>query len=633
MNSSSQPAESTAQRRALLDIQRELQRMLDQLLKAEAAAGEQIAAVAPECADSARNLVHYLALRSHDLRGLQNRLAELGLSSLGRCEANVRASIEAVMQMVAMALGAATEPCGAAVVRNGDERLREHAERLLGPAPLERETRIMVTMPDTAAHNERFVADLVHGGMDLMRINCAHDDADDWKAMIRALRRAEAGNGRVCRLLMDLGGPKLRTADIAPGPAVLRLRPQRDELGRVTQPAAAWLVPNGRPTGASPSAEALRVVDELPCIPVHGRLSAFKAGDTLHCKDARGAQRRLQVVGSSAVGLRVESSKTCYVLPGAVLHGDDDNTLTVGDLPARPGALALNPGDLLWLHASSAVGGGAASLPMTDDRGGLHVGCTLPEALRALAPGQPVWFDDGRIGGIAELRQADAVGVRITRARAGARLRADKGINLPETPIAIPALTAADIEDLQVVAAHADLVALSFASRADDIDALIDAMRTLPRRPAIVIKVETRAGFANLPSMLLAAMRAGPCAVMIARGDLAVECGFERLAEVQEELLWLCEAAHMPAIWATQVLDTLAREGLPSRAEITDAAMGRRAECVMLNKGPHIIEALRVLDDILRRMQAHQRKKSARLRPLAVAERYLRSLRESDSGG
>jgi pyruvate kinase len=103
---------------------------------------------------------------------------------------------------------------------------------------------------------------------------------------------------------------------------------------------------------------------------------------------------------------------------------------------------------------------------------------------------------------------------------------------------------------------------------------------------------------------------------MIARGDLAVECGYERLAEVQEELLWVCEAAHVPVVWATQVLESLAKGGMPSRAEITDAAMGERAECVMLNKGPYIHDAVRVLDDILRRMEAHQSKKTAMLRPL-----------------
>ena len=140
------------------------------------------------------------------------------------------------------------------------------------------------------------------------------------------------------------------------------------------------------------------------------------------------------------------------------------------------------------------------------------------------------------------------------------------------------------------------------------------------RPPGILLKIETQHGREQLPRLLLAAMRTAPVGVMIARGDLAVECGYERLAEVQEEILWLCEAAHVPVVWATQVLESLAKTGTPSRAEITDAAMGERAECVMLNKGPYILEAVTALDDILRRMQEHQHKKSAMLRRLHISE-------------
>jgi pyruvate kinase len=132
----------------------------------------------------------------------------------------------------------------------------------------------------------------------------------------------------------------------------------------------------------------------------------------------------------------------------------------------------------------------------------------------------------------------------------------------------------------------------------------------------IVLKIETQRAFEHLPEMLLAAMSGAVAGVMIARGDLAVECGYERMAEVQEEILWACEAAHLPVIWATQVLETLAKTGLPSRAEITDAAMGERAECVMLNKGPHIVDAIHTLDSILVRMQSHQSKKRPLLRAL-----------------
>ena len=137
----------------------------------------------------------------------------------------------------------------------------------------------------------------------------------------------------------------------------------------------------------------------------------------------------------------------------------------------------------------------------------------------------------------------------------------------------------------------------------------------------MILKIETRRAFEHLPGMLLAALgNERPAGVMIARGDLAVECGYERLAEVQEEILWLCQAAHVPVIWATQVLDSLAKTGRPSRAEITDAAMGVRTECVMLNKGPRIIEAISVLDDILRRMEQHHRKKRSLLPRLRTSD-------------
>src|SRR5262249_22471168 len=86
------------------------------------------------------------------------------------------------------------------------------------------------------------------------------------------------------------------------------------------------------------------------------------------------------------------------------------------------------------------------------------------------------------------------------------------------------------------------------------------------------------------------------------------------------------EAAHLPVNWATEVLKSLAKKGQPSRAEITDAAMGERAECVMLNKGPHIVAEVSALDNILRRMQGHQSKKSPRLRKL-----HLNAKRETEA--
>jgi pyruvate kinase len=287
------------------------------------------------------------------------------------------------------------------------------------------------------------------------------------------------------------------------------------------------------------------------------------------------------------------------------------------NLPPRENAIFLQQGELLILSRDQKPGRVA-----TYDHSGqiltpAVIGCTIPELFTDVQPGEPIWFDDGKIGGIVEKVEETRVHVRITHTRIrGETLQSEKGINLPESLLHLAAITAKDVEDLSFVAQHADVVELSFANTVEDVESLQQQLTRFGSQAAIVLKIETRRGFLNLAEMLLTAMRSPCCGVMIARGDLAVECGFERLAEVQEEILWICEAAHVPVIWATQVLENLAKEGIPSRAEITDAAMGHRAECVMLNKGPHVISAVRVLDNILQRMDAHQTKKRSMLREL-----------------
>ena len=235
--------------------------------------------------------------------------------------------------------------------------------------------------------------------------------------------------------------------------------------------------------------------------------------------------------------------------------------------------------------------------------------------------GTRVWIDDGKIGAKIESLLPDGVLLRITHARPkGEKLRADKGINFPDSSLNLCPLTSKDRQDLDFVAAHADLIGYSFVQQATDIELLqLELQARLGatwRTPAIIAKIETPEAVRNLPELIVRAAGKQPFGVMIARGDLAVEIGYQRLAEMQEEILWLCEAAHVPVIWATQVLENLVKKGIPSRAEITDAAMAERAECVMLNKGAYIAEAVTILDDVLTRMQAHQLKKTPQLRAL-----------------
>ncbi|HXS19372.1 MAG TPA: pyruvate kinase, partial [Polyangiaceae bacterium] len=91
------------------------------------------------------------------------------------------------------------------------------------------------------------------------------------------------------------------------------------------------------------------------------------------------------------------------------------------------------------------------------------------------------------------------------------------------------------------------------------------------------------------------------------------------LAEVQEEILWMCEAAHAPVILATQVLERMTTEGQPTRAEVIDAAMSARAECVLLQRGPYVVQAVQFLNNVLSRMEQHQSKTRPLLRPLTIA--------------
>jgi pyruvate kinase len=247
-----------------------------------------------------------------------------------------------------------------------------------------------------------------------------------------------------------------------------------------------------------------------------------------------------------------------------------------------------------------------------------RIGCTLPAAFEAARPGHHVVLDDGRLAGVVEHVRPGEIDLRIvTASPRGSKLHAEKGINIPEADLPTDAVTDADLPLLRVAAAHADMVAISFLRHEHDVDTVQAYLRSVGAEElGLILKIETGAAFSRLPEILLRAMRSPLVGVMIARGDLAVEAGYERLAEMQEEILWVCEAAHLPVIWATEVLDHLARTGQPSRAEVTDAAMAQRAECVMLNKGPHVDTAIVVLDDILRRMSGHQRKKASLLRPL-----------------
>jgi pyruvate kinase len=596
-------------RDALETLEADVRAVRDAMLTAEAARAGDIATTHPAHRRSATNLIHYLELRHHDVRDLQTRLAAAGLSSLGRSEAQVLATIEEVLSVLARLNGHEPPPRAAEVaLTEGHALLAANAKALLGTPAATRGTRIMVTLPTEAADQPALVSRMTTNGMDIARVNCAHDGQEVWGRMINQVRATTRPNGHRPRIAMDLGGPKLRTGSLLPGPRVVRISPRRDRLGVVIAPALVWLTAGTERAAVPPRATVVPVDDT-------SWLGRRRPGDRLEFVDSRHATRHWVVVEARADGCMVTAAQTAYVCSGSKLicsTAVDEDAVAVGELPEVEQAHRVDIGDHLALTRTLD--------PATPTAAGSEhrIGCTLPEVFEQARPGERVWLDDGKFGAVIVRVTSEEIDLRVTEVRpGGANLKAGKGINFPDTDLRLDALTGKDLDDLDFVARHADMVNLSFVRDPADVEQL---QAELERRDAadvgIVLKIENVAAFEHLPELLLAAMRSRKVGVMIARGDLAVEVGFERLAEVQEEILWACEAAHVPVIWATQVLDTLARTGQPSRAEITDAAMSERAECVMLNKGPHITDAIHTLGSILTRMQHHQNKKRSLLRRL-----------------
>ena len=600
----------------------ELEELRNELKELEQLSATSLQKVNPLHLASAINMVHYLGIRRRDMRPLQERLAAAGLSSLGRMESHVLANLDAIIDLLRCALGKSpTDEILPAPAATGAAQLESNTNNLFGKPPLHRRVRIMVTLPGEVADDYSLIKDMLVHGMDCARINCAHDSPEIWARMIEQIDLARRETGRHCRILMDLGGPKLRTGEIAQGPAVVKWKPQRDQFGNVVAPARIWLYPENDASASPAPADA--------SLPVNGDwLAKVTSRDIIELTDARGASRNLQLVEQIGTGFWAESSQTTYITPGIELKllrvptsghpRRAGHTGMVGALPPVPESIRLHIGDNLTITRDPLPGKPA----QFDGNGRLlraaSIACSLPEVFLSVQPGERILIDDGRIEGVIRNVSKSKIIVEITQAREGGeKLLGQKGINLPDSRLELNGLTAQDINDLEFIVQHADMVGLSFVRNPADIELLQKHLKRLKtEKLGIVLKIETRAAFDNFPELLFTLLHSPTVGVMIARGDLAVECGYERLAELQEEILWLAEAARLPVIWATQVLEGLSKSGKPSRAEITDAAMGVRAECVMLNKGAHIIEAIQSLDDILHRMQSHQQKKSSLLRRL-----------------
>jgi len=571
----------------------------------------------PDGACSRDNLLAYLALRDHDLQDLQFELADRGLSSLGRLEGSVLPTLQHVMGHV----GAMPDETSLSLpdLKRASSILAQRSRALLGRPRAARRTRIMVTLDATIIHQADLLDHLLIEGMDIARINCAHDIEPEWEQIINSIRSAEGrltqgGRSveRRCRILMDLAGPKVRTGILEHETRPLKFSVPKDAAGRPSRLLEGRLDAGVRYTGwVQRPGESLQFVI---AIQEPGNLEGLRLGETLQFEDARNRPRTLYVLEPiSPTQVRVGLERTSYLQEGIMLRGEQGLNLTVGPVTPQPVDLRVQSGDRLHLYRNPEQPGHLA-------REGMPAGisCTLPEALSSVKTGDRVYIDDGKIAASVVAVHEHHLDLEITAPCAiPARIRSDKGLNFPDSSLNLPALTARDRGDLSFVVKHANAVGLSFVHRPQDLYDLRGALKELDVPDmGIVLKVETREAVHQLAQLLLAGLELPNFGVMIARGDLAVEVGFEQLARVQEDILCLCEAAHIPVIWATQVLETLAKSGLPARAEITDAAMGHRAECVMLNKGEHLLDAVKTLAHLLQAEEPHHLKKREVFREL-----------------
>ena len=590
-------------------LDRSVQEIIDKAKSWEQIHADKIEAVVPEYRLGAINLIHYLAFRSLAVDALQDELRNYGLPSLSNIEGHVMSSLLVLKSILNNFRGKPSllDMEDNLTLFNSSELLHAHTDMLFGKKSKKRSTRIMVTMPSTVPEDEHLVGNLLQNGMNSARINCAHDSPEIWKQMVLKIRGCSKKHHTDCKIMMDLAGPKLRTGPMIPGPQVIYFKPKRDDLGQLVKPAKLWIAAPGTMPAIKKYDAILPVPQEL--------IDQMHRGDELTFTDTRGKQRLITIDRKKGKGYVGYCNESAYITAGTEIllttieeTGVESNY--IGELLPIEIFLLLDIGDTLILHADPKPGEPA----VYDENKRLlrpaHISCTLPEVLQYLKVGEPVFMNDGKIEGVIVKASAEEVEIKITYAKkGGAKLRADKGLNFPLSNLVISGLTDKDRYDLYYAVMLADAINLSFVNDAGDVQDYLDAVAKFDKRPGLIVKIETDRGFKNLPEILLRAMQTYPVGVMIARGDLAIETGWKNFASIQDEIMRISEAATVPVVWATQVLENLAKKGIPTRSEITDAALAARTECVMLNKGPYIEKTVKTLDKILRRMQKFQHKK------------------------
>lgn len=550
--------------------------------------------------DSLENMQHYLRVRSLDIRSLQNSLTELGLSSLGRSQAHMMDSIDKVIEILSNSLNEELKVSKSCLSCKDALTTLKSKTSIFGESEGDIfKTKIMITLPSEASRDKSLIEGFIESGADILRVNTAHDSPEDWKRMAKFIEEINQERGKNLKIYTDLAGPKIRTENIKKVKSQIKIGSKKEQFQDIHFVADGTSKNRELSEDGKVTPPTIVVVDEF--------LKFAKDADYIEITDIANRKRFLKIKSASRdLVIATLNKKSILDENSSIkLYLDKNSTyeanmLNIEELPEE---IRVFIDDKVLISTKVEYG-----MSHYESESGEFYDAVVKfnnsDILSNISVDDRVFIDDGKIELIVVRKLDGEIECRVIQAKdKGAIIKEEKGINFPDSNLKLNAITNEDREALKHIVEFTDIFGISFAQTYEDVMDLKNELKKYGKEnPAIVTKIETQLAVRNLPQILRALLTCERAGVMIARGDLAIEIGFERLAYIQEEILDLCSSAHIPVIYATQVLENKMKKNLPSRAEITDAAFGQRADCIMLNKGAFAKDTIKVLKSILRQM-------------------------------
>jgi len=398
---------------------------------------------------SAINLAHYLLLRQYDLREMQQELTSLGLSSLGRGEANIIENIDKVINLLKQ-ISKMEKPDieyseFLKELSDHNESLAYHTDKLLGDASSDREVRIMVTLPTEAATNYELIHSLINAGMNCARINCGHDNKHVWLKMIHLIHQAENATGRRCRIMMDIAGQKIRTGPIEAATALYHIKVKRNEYGTIISPGNILILSQDQF-----ESETTKTFSSLFKIALEDKpYESLKAGDYLEFIDIRGKKRNLEIIYNKEENIYIgQCWQSAYITPETVFQHSRRTGLKkvhhqqkvhIKSFQVFPAKIKVFVNDQILVTRSNTLGRPA----LLDEQGKVVQAASVPishdEIFNLVKTGHSVWIDDGKIGTVIKSISSKGLLLKVIHAPPrGAVVRSEKGLNFPDTELDTP---------------------------------------------------------------------------------------------------------------------------------------------------------------------------------------------------